>query len=673
MYNRYIAFVAMLLILGNCGNADQILLKDGRTFEGTIESQTPTQIFLKMRIGGSMTINRSDISSINKEQSPAAIFIEKVAHLKSSDAEGLLKLGKWAESQKLVPEAFQCFQRAARVASPHYKEAVYHSGLLAREMRDYVFAAKCFRELSERYKHKDAWLALTETERRLRKERLLFVGKAQDKEKLGYFFPAMELYLQALRLSLSEKDGGENDPGSQSLRAMILRCRIAHAAEVEKARFRPVPLSPCGTCGGSGIGECRNCRGTGKVTIEGKVSVDLTTGEKFERKEIVNCPDCNGSGRARCGKCQGFGSNVDAFNALYQQALFSLGRCGYAATESGLVMQVQNILFQVKTYGSHMPAQVRASYGAARSVRDGLTSFPPAKDAVSTEANNAWLMLDRDARRRFLIALGLEVATWANTRVLMTDRGGVHWPFEPLPKNIYARARQVSLETLRVNPEAYAGQWIKLVGTISPSSHGADVISSAFQVGPEPHPDLLVYAWNDSAKARHAWWAAQLDKEDRYFHELTASYPYTELASEMRHTEQGEPRVLYGRVRVRRDITPFTLFETWAMEPVADPAQATLVDTLREEVSVSFVETPLSEVVEFLSMVARTDLVFDEMPEIRITLDAQKSQLGKVLADLGKKIGKTWVPVGSSVAYRSKPTKEELAAKKQLIRLASGE
>ena len=72
-------------------------------------------------------------------------------------------------------------------------------------------------------------------------------------------------------------------------------------------------------------------------------------------------------------------------------------------------------------------------------------------------------------------------------------------------------------------------------------------------------------------------------------------------------------------------------------------------------------------------MVGRMSIKVDQMPDVRVSLQADKMQIGRVLAQLGKSIGKTWVPVGGEIVFKAKPTDEDEARKKQLIRLAIGQ
>ena len=559
-------------------SADQIRLKTGRTLEGEVVAETPQQITVKMLIGGTQTINRMDIDRIEKVASASAKFGDRLAAIKSTDVDAYIALGQWAEENNLKNEALQSYLRAAAVASPKYVEAMYHVGMIARDLQDYRLAARCLRDLSDRFKHRPAWIALADTESRLRSERLGFLKAAQDKEYLKQYGPALEAYRQALRCSLNEKTVNAEDPGTADIRALFLRCRAAQALAYIEDIKEPQDVGACSVCNGSGTTTCKRCEGSGKVKVEGKVRVDLLKGEKTVDIEEAKCPDCRGRGTVICPSCQGYGQNIGAFPRQYQDGLASLGRISYQATESGLPMQIVQVENQIKISGPFIPQSQPLNYGGGQAVRSALSAFPPSNMTAEASALAEWKKLEKNDRRNFLISYGLELSAWLNSPLISLDHGGITWAFQPTPENLYVACRQADLDDLRTHPDLFAGSWVKISGPVQPYGRWSDDMGAAFQVGAAEHPDLAVLAWDEPARARHQWYAQKMGDSDKYAHEVSARYPYGKMLDELKKGAPNKARVLYGRVMTRRDTSPFLLFEVWAVEPVADPAMVDLVD-----------------------------------------------------------------------------------------------
>ncbi|MCK6479512.1 MAG: hypothetical protein HUU06_05585 [Planctomycetaceae bacterium] len=81
--------------------ADEVKMKDGRVLEGRVLSETASEVTLRLRFGGDVTLKRTEIASLERKDLPEEAIAKRRAALDPKDAEGLWKLALEAKALKL--------------------------------------------------------------------------------------------------------------------------------------------------------------------------------------------------------------------------------------------------------------------------------------------------------------------------------------------------------------------------------------------------------------------------------------------------------------------------------------------------------------------------------------------------------------------------------------------
>ncbi len=156
-----------LLLLAPAARADVLLLKDGRRFEGTVTSQTETEVVFTTEFG-KMTFKASEVSRIEKGKTPRQEFDER--YKAATTAKELVELGKWAESNKLATQARRAM-RKARKLDPGNDEAnkwlgyvKYKGQWVTEDELELVKIRENEAEMKKRglVRHGDRWVTLAE-------------------------------------------------------------------------------------------------------------------------------------------------------------------------------------------------------------------------------------------------------------------------------------------------------------------------------------------------------------------------------------------------------------------------------------------------------------------------------------------------------------------------------
>jgi hypothetical protein len=92
--------VALLLLLAAPLSADTVMLKSGKSLNGTIKAEHPDRIELELESGEVKTILRSEIVLVRKGRSIHEEYKSRLAEAKG-DAEKLRELAAWCESKKM--------------------------------------------------------------------------------------------------------------------------------------------------------------------------------------------------------------------------------------------------------------------------------------------------------------------------------------------------------------------------------------------------------------------------------------------------------------------------------------------------------------------------------------------------------------------------------------------
>ena len=90
---------------------DLVTLKDGREWEGTIESESGQNVVIGT-VGGPVTVPRTDIAEIHRGPTRRQQYQERRAALTQDDVDGHLSLARWCRTQGFAREARYHFQLA---------------------------------------------------------------------------------------------------------------------------------------------------------------------------------------------------------------------------------------------------------------------------------------------------------------------------------------------------------------------------------------------------------------------------------------------------------------------------------------------------------------------------------------------------------------------------------
>jgi len=112
VYSRWITrhlLLAGWLALGGFAWADVVTLKNGRQWEGTIESESAEEVVIRT-IGGPMTLSRSDIAEVSRGPTREQEYEQRRTKLSGDDVAGHLALAHWCREQGLASAARFHFQ-----------------------------------------------------------------------------------------------------------------------------------------------------------------------------------------------------------------------------------------------------------------------------------------------------------------------------------------------------------------------------------------------------------------------------------------------------------------------------------------------------------------------------------------------------------------------------------
>ena len=111
----------LLLFVPSMLLADEVYLKGAGTISGRIVEQTETTITVDVG-GGTVGVPMARVERIEKKRSPLDDYDERAAGLGPQDADGWLKLGRWASKQGLSAQAREAYETVLSI-EPDNEEA----------------------------------------------------------------------------------------------------------------------------------------------------------------------------------------------------------------------------------------------------------------------------------------------------------------------------------------------------------------------------------------------------------------------------------------------------------------------------------------------------------------------------------------------------------------------
>ncbi len=149
--------------------ADTVVLKDGRRLEGKVVSEDGETISLILQYG-KMTIQKSDVLSIEKGPTAEEVYQERASKLAEDDLQGRVDLAKWCFENDLDREGRWEYTRVLEIDSDHAEaraalDFVRHEGKWItenehREITRYPWA----REMRQRLQEQKVTLKFTKAD-----------------------------------------------------------------------------------------------------------------------------------------------------------------------------------------------------------------------------------------------------------------------------------------------------------------------------------------------------------------------------------------------------------------------------------------------------------------------------------------------------------------------------
>jgi len=130
---------AAFMFFGAVARADVVVLKDGRSVEGTVISDKDGVLKIQTEFGP-LEFPRADVVSIEKGKTRAQDFADREAAAKT--AEDFYQLGAWAQKRKMTKDAKRCMQKALDLDPKHagahafFGHVEYKGEWLTPEQRD---------------------------------------------------------------------------------------------------------------------------------------------------------------------------------------------------------------------------------------------------------------------------------------------------------------------------------------------------------------------------------------------------------------------------------------------------------------------------------------------------------------------------------------------------------
>jgi hypothetical protein len=109
----------LALALGGTALGDVVWLETGNKVSGEIVEETDTHVIVRTKFGARHVIDREEIIRIERESDPKAEFSKRFEAVSSTDADGFVEVGRWAEERGLKDEARRAYLKAVEIDPGH--------------------------------------------------------------------------------------------------------------------------------------------------------------------------------------------------------------------------------------------------------------------------------------------------------------------------------------------------------------------------------------------------------------------------------------------------------------------------------------------------------------------------------------------------------------------------
>ncbi|MBI2923324.1 MAG: hypothetical protein HYY18_19890 [Planctomycetes bacterium] len=255
--------IALCLALAAVALADKLVLKDGRTYEGTIVEESDEKVTIRTA-KATLTFPRKDVESIEKGSNPVEEREKRLTALDPDSPGGYLEAAEWLVTQKeLADEA--TVSKLCNIASyldpalAGQAQVTLGRFLLAKGKRPEA-AAAFQRAISGDPANKDAHAALKDLKgeaSEAAKKQMRQLDKALELVRMQKYKEAVAALRKCTKLAFADK-------APQFLNMTIeefandLQSRLP--CETCKGKMK----DKCTPCKGTGLIECTSCGGTGK-------------------------------------------------------------------------------------------------------------------------------------------------------------------------------------------------------------------------------------------------------------------------------------------------------------------------------------------------------------------------------------------------------------------------
>ncbi len=668
--------------------ADTVLCKDGRVFEGEVLKETLNTIRIRTA-QGTYTLPRSEIKNVEYKESPFQIVKKRREALSSEDAEGRWKLVEYCRANGVRKEAEELCRELRAVASPFYVRASRSLGEMIGK-HNANEAVKILDDLVEKTGDAEAKVLSKTIKQGLDEKRKRAYEEALEAHRNGQLDKAIDGLRHAYQLSYPGlTKGGVGAKGAGGVvvtEANVLEKLIGiRKAMDEKANARkkgaarnqsehsstskPTNFN-CSHCPKhSGWDTCGACKGAGKITKQSPPTFSQN-GMRPGRKYQVVCASCQGAKMTRCVHCAGSSLDVVKLASRLRWGVKSLADLAWG-DRSRDPMEAMKRVEKKAAYGKMtFPESLKPAYAVSKNLRALLPSVPVdrafSKSADYKKLTALWAKASKNAKANFLCCYAVESAQNAMPSAVGAgvEGGGVSTSALDSPdiKKLKTQAESASASVISAFPEDWAGKWVSVEGAYRGTDSnwsGKDRHALQFETG-KIH-NLHPYCFIPATRKPHRI-AANEPNAAPFLKAIAEQYPYDQMYEKIGALTEGDKVRLIGRFVYRKDHLPESSLEIWGIESFLDEKMQQNLALVRKPVTFSFQDTPLGEAAYFLSLVTNTKIRLGskDWANLNVSGKANKESLAFALSRLIKKARLVWVfddkKAGLKIAEKPAPS-----------------